>query len=222
MNGIHDLGGMDGFRVPVRDRGFALHEEWERLTWGVLLTSAGIPGLRSGPSRSFIENLPPERYLTMPYYARFLEARITSFLESGLVTQEELDNPDGPVARPNLPPGFQPPTPEQIVQFLRQEQSGQLNVEAPAAFAVGAEVVVKNDHPRGHTRVPRYVRGHRGAIVRDHGVHRFEDDVAPGTSVGPQHLYTVAFTGPELWGSRGHARDRMHVELWEIHLAPAA
>lgn len=220
MNGIHDLGGMDGFRVPARDQGFALHEEWERLTWGMLLATSGIPGLASGPSRKFIESLPPERYLTMPYYARFLEARTKSLLDSGLVTQEELDNPDGPVAKPSLPPGFTPVTPEQIVRFLRQEQSGQLNATAPAAFAAGDEVVVKNDHPAGHTRVPRYVRGHRGIILRDHGVHAFEDDVAPGTRVGPQHLYTVEFTGPELWGGRGHARDRLHVELWEIHLAP--
>jgi nitrile hydratase len=222
MNGIHDLGGMDGFRLLPRDQGFALHEEWERLTWGMLLATATTPGLRAGPSRSFIENLPPERYLAMPYYARFLESRTRAFLDSGLVTQEELDNPDGPVATPNLPPGFRPATPEQVVQFLRQEQSGQLNVEAPARFAAGDEVVVKNDHPAGHTRVPRYVRGHRGVILRDHGVHAFEDVVAPGTHVGPQHLYTVSFTAPELWGSRGHARDRVHVELWEIHLERAA
>lgn len=222
MNGIHDLGGMDGFGIPTRDQGFALHEEWERLTWGMLLATSATPGLPAGSSRRFIESLPPERYLAMPYYARFLEARTKGFLDRGLITQEELDNPDGPVAKPNLPPGFMPATPEQIVRFLRQEQSGQSSVTAPAAFSVGDTVVVKNDHPAGHTRVPRYVRGHRGVILRDHGVHAFEDDVAPGTRVGPQHLYTVTFTGPELWGSRGHARDRVHVELWEIHLARAA
>jgi nitrile hydratase beta subunit len=220
MNSIHDLGGMDGFRLPVRDQGFALHEEWERQVWGLLLASFGIPGLPPGPSRPVLESMPPEWYLTTPYYGRFLELRERALLASGLVTQEELDNPDGPVAMPNLP-GFAPATPEQIVQFLRQEQSGQVNVDTPSAFAPGDAVVVKNDHPAGHTRVPRYVRGRRGVIHRDHGVHQFEDAVAPGTQVGPQHLYTVTFTGQELWGSRGHARDRMHVELWEIHLARA-
>jgi len=220
MNSVHDLGGMDGFRVPVRDQGFALHEEWERLTWGMLLATFGTLGLPTG-NRRFIERLPPARYLTMPYYARFLESRTKSFLDLGLVTQQELDNPDGPLTMPNLP-GFTPRTPEQIVRLLLQEHSGQLNVAAQAAYAIGDEVVVKNNHPFGHTRVPRYVRGHRGVIQRDHGVHVFEDDIAPGTHVGPQHLYTVMFTGPELWGSRGHARDRLHVELWEIHLARAA
>jgi nitrile hydratase len=221
MNSIHDLGGMDGFALRERDQGFPLHEEWERQVWGMLLASAGIPGLPPGAGRSNIESIPPHRYLAMPYYARFLEARTKRFLESGLVTQEELDNPDGPVTMPNLP-GFVPTTPEQVVRFLRAEQTGQLNIDAPASFKVGDEVIVKNDHPAGHTRVPRYVRGRRGVIVRDHGVHQFEDDVAPGTDVGPQHLYTIMFTAPELWGSRGHARDRMHVELWEIHLARAA
>ena len=220
MNGVHDLGGMDGFALSARDQGFPLHEEWERTVWGMLLASIAVPGT-AGPGRRYIENLPPERYLSMPYYARFLETREQRFIESGLVTREELDNPDGPVAMPNLP-GFAPMTPQQIVAFLRQEQTGQLNVNAPASFAVGDEVIVKNDHPRGHTRVPRYVRGHQGVVVQDHGVHEFEDEVPPGTNVGPQHLYTVRFTGPELWGSRGHARDRMHVELWEIHLARAA
>lgn len=221
MNGIHDLGGMDGFALLERDQGFPLKEEWERLVWGMLLATAGIPGSSPGPGRAYIESIPPGRYLTMPYYARFLESRENRLIESGLVTREELDNPDGPVAMPTLP-GFEPVTPEQIVRFLRQEQSGQSNVDAPASFAVGDEVIVKNDHPRGHTRVPRYVRGRRGVIQRDHGVHRFEDAVAPGTEVGPQHLYTVMFTGPELWGSRAHAHDRMHVELWDIHLMRAA
>jgi nitrile hydratase len=221
MNGIHDLGGMDGFVLPVRDQGFPLEEEWERIVWGMLLASARIPGLPAGSSRPFIESIPPERYLTMPYYARFLEARTRALLEAGLVTQDELDNPDGPVAMPNLP-GYAPPTPAQIVQFLRQEQSGQLDVDAPAAFVPGDTVIVKNDHPAGHTRVPRYVRGRRGVILRDHGVHRFEDFMAPGTEVGPQHLYTVTFTGPDLWGTRGHPRDRVRVELWEIHLQRGA
>jgi nitrile hydratase len=217
MNGIHDLGGMDGFALRARDQGFALKEEWERLVWGMLLASAGIPGLPPGAGRRYIENIPPHHYLTLPYYARFLDSRERQLLDSGLVTPEELANPDGPVSMPNLP-GFVPATPAQMIQFLRQEQSGQLNVEASASFEVGDEVVVKNDHPAGHTRVPRYVRGHRGVITRDHGVHIFEDEVPPSTVVGPQHLYTIMFTGPELWGSRGHARDRMHVELWEIHL----
>src|SRR5690348_7731657 len=132
MNGVHDLGGMEGLPLPERDQGFPLHEEWERLTWGMLLTTLGVPGIPAG-NRRFIESLPPARYLTMPYYARFLESRTKSFLDTGLVKQQELDDPDGPITMPKLP-GFSPKTAEQIVQFLRAEHSGQANVAAPPAF----------------------------------------------------------------------------------------
>ena len=220
MNSIHDVGGMDGFPLLARDQGRVLKEEWERSVWGLLFASIGIPGVPLGAGRHFIERMPPDVYLRTPYYARFLMIREQQLLRSGLVTEEELRNPDGRVAIPNVE-SFVPMSPEQAVQFLSADRSAQLDSDARPAFVVGDAVVVRNDHPAGHTRVPRYVRGRRGVIQRDHGVHPFEDDVAPDTEVGPQHLYTVAFTAAELWGSRGHARDRMHVELWERHLASA-
>jgi hypothetical protein len=36
MQGIHDLGGMDGFTLSGRDQGRILAEEWERQVWGLL------------------------------------------------------------------------------------------------------------------------------------------------------------------------------------------
>lgn len=217
MNGIYDVGGMDGFTLPERDQGRVLKEEWERQVWGMVFASIGLPGVPLGASRDFIERLPPVVYLTMPYYARFMHARERALLDSGLVTEAELENPDGPISRPNLP-SFRPTTPEQVVQLLRRDASAQLDDAVPPAFKVGDSVVVRNDHPAGHTRVPRYVRGRHGTIQRSHGVHRFEDAVGP-VDVGPQHLYTVSFDAAELWGRRGHPRDRIHVELWEYHLA---
>ena len=75
-------------------------------------------------------------------------------------------------------------SPEQIVEILMSGPHGATSVDAPRAFDVGDAVVVKNDHPAGHTRVPRYVRGRRGVIHRDHGVYPFQDDVAPGQRSG--------------------------------------
>ena len=67
----------------------------------------------------------------------------------------------------------------------------------------------------------RKKRGHHGVVHRHHGVHRFQDHV-DGKDVGQQHLYTVMFTGPELWGSRAHPKDVIYAELWDYHLQPAA
>ena len=57
-----------------------------------------------------------------------------------------------------------------------------------------------NINPTGHTRLPRYVRGRRGTIERDHGAHVFPDSNAHFQGENPQYLYTVRFAARELWG----------------------
>jgi nitrile hydratase len=220
MNTIHDLGGMDGLTIPERDQGRILKEEWERQIWGLALAvwSKPIPGYRGG-TRADIERIPPELYLSMPYYAKWLWAEEVSVLRSGLVTRDELENPDGVTSMPDSG-NFAPATPADVTAFLASDNSYELAAEVSPLFAVGDDVIVKNEHPKGHTRMPRYLRGHHGVVHRHHGVHGFQDDVPD--DVGQQHLYTVMFTGPELWGSRAHPNDRICAELWDYHLQPAA
>jgi nitrile hydratase len=220
MNSIHDYGGMDGFTLPARDQGPILKEEWERELWGLVISvwSKAIPGYHGG-SRYDLEQIPPELYIDMPYYAKWLYGEEKSLLRSGLATAEELKNPDGPMSMPDFS-GFVPARSADVIAFLTGDDSNELPAEVPPRFSVGDEVIVKNNHPAGHTRVPRYTRGHRGVIQNHHGVHRFQDHVAEDP--GQQHLYTVMFTGPELWGSRGNAKDRIGADLWEIHLEPAS
>ena len=215
MQGIHDLGGMAGFTLPDRDQGPALREEWEREIWG-LLFSLAIPGVSTG-GRIAIENIPPALYLNMPYYAKWLYIQERALIASGIVTTDELANSDGPLTIPVIP-DFRPPTPEEAVGFLAQDASALLDLDVSALFSVGDQVRVRDDYPYGHTRVPGYVRGRQGEIVQDHGVYAFQDALPPGNEPRPQHVYTVRFTGPELWGQRGHARDRVHVDLWDSHL----
>lgn len=221
MNTIHDLGGMDGFTLPGRDHGRILKEEWERQIWGAVF-SITAPGYRGG-TRADIERIAPEFYLNMPYYAKWLQAEEVALIRHGLVTQEELDNPDGALSIPDFP-NHRPVSPEEILARLQSDDSYERDAEVPPLFSVGEEVRVRNEHPAYHTRVPRYVRGHKGVIHRHHGVHEFLDEVAAddgsGTEVGQQHLYTVRFTGPELWGSRAHPKDVIYAELWDYHLQP--
>jgi nitrile hydratase beta subunit len=219
MNGIHDLGGMDGFTLPERDQDFPLREQWERQVVGAGFVLR-VPGVAGGLRRR-LERMPPHLYLTYPYYAKWLYAREEMLIESGLVTREELDNPDGPVARPDLPPDFRPATAAEVVGALSSDTSELLDADVAPRYAAGAAVRARNEHPRGHTRMPRYVRGRRGTIAKLHGPHRFEDELPEGVDIGPQHLYTVAFDARELWGARGHPKDTIHVELWELHLEPA-
>jgi nitrile hydratase len=73
-------------------------------------------------------------------------------------------------------------------------------------------------HPPGHTRLPRYVRGKDGIVVRDRGVFLFPDTNAHFLGEKPQHLYSVRFSSRELWGDRASPRDFVHLDMWDDYL----
>jgi nitrile hydratase len=81
-------------------------------------------------------------------------------------------------------------------------------------------VLARNINPVGHTRLPRYLRGKRGTVTRDHGVFNLQDTDAEGYSLGefPQHVYTVRFDASEVWGPDGGKRDVIFADLWESYL----
>ncbi len=76
-------------------------------------------------------------------------------------------------------------------------------------------------HPRGHTRLPLYLRGHVGEITELHGTHVFPDSNAHGAGENPQPLYTVRFSAREVWGTARHPGDTVSADLWEPYLEPA-
>jgi nitrile hydratase len=81
-------------------------------------------------------------------------------------------------------------------------------------------VRARNLNPTGHTRLPRYVRGHAGVVTRRHGAHVFPDANAHGGGEQPQPLYQVRFAAADLWGEAGQ-NSVVHLDLWESYLEPA-
>jgi nitrile hydratase len=82
-------------------------------------------------------------------------------------------------------------------------------------------VRARNIHPRTHTRLPRYVRGHVGVIERVHGCHVFPDAVVASGVEDPQWLYTVTFEGSTLWGPDSEPGLRISVDAFEPYLDAA-
>ncbi len=70
----------------------------------------------------------------------------------------------------------------------------------------------------GHTRLPAYARGRRGTVVSLHGGWVYPDTNAHGRGENPQHLYTVAFDGAELWGVDSEPGVVVHLDLFEPYL----
>ena len=85
-------------------------------------------------------------------------------------------------------------------------------------MAAGDTVRARCLHPAGHIRLPRYVRGRRGVIVKDCGNHHLPDRRADSGELELQRLYTVAFTARELWNA--DTPDTVRLDLWESYLEP--
>ena len=165
-----------------------------------------------------LERIPPAEYLQMPYYERFIRLLVDRLIAAKLLTQAELDSGR---AAPGSPRSTPPITPAMIAeQATRRRSLRREDLRIPPGFTVGQGVRARNLNPVGHTRLPRYLRGHRGTIVADHGVFNFQDTDADGYALPdrPQHVYTVSFTARELWGDTANARDTVHAELWEDYL----
>ncbi len=73
----------------------------------------------------------------------------------------------------------------------------------------------------GHTRQPAYVTGKPGVVVAHLGATVFPDAHAVGRRARPQHLYTVAFDGGDLWGNTAEPNTEVRVDLYEPYLEAA-
>jgi nitrile hydratase len=204
MDGVHDLGGMQGFGpVEVEPDEPVFHADWERRAFRLTIAAMAAGHLR-GRFRHAIERMEPAWYLASPYYEHWLTATATGLVEGGLVSRAELDERLGapyPVAGPIRAPRLASPGPS----------------STRPRFAAGDRVRVREWHPLGHTRAPRYVQGKRGTVVRFDGVYAVPDVEYHCDELRSEPTYSVRFEAAELWGQPG---DPVHVDLWESYLEP--
>jgi nitrile hydratase len=217
MNGVHDMGGMHGFG-PVIDEpeGTPFHEAWEGRVHALTLASPTRDNIDAG--RHQRELIPPAEYLAMTYYEKWFRSLSERLVNSGLVTADELAEGRAAPGSPRGEPRLQRPAVETV---LMRPASYVREPAAPPLFAAGDRVRSRCLNPTGHTRLPRYVRGHVGEVVRWHGAHVFPDANAHGRGEDPHHLYTVRFDARELWGEAANPRDSVSLDLWEPYLERA-
>jgi nitrile hydratase len=208
MNGVHDMGGMHGLGPIDPDPDEPLfHAPWEARVLALTIAMGAWGRWNIDASRHARERIPGPDYLAMTYYEKWLAGLITVATETGLMP--------GPEAATVAPPL----TAEKVPAALARGGPTLRETDAPARFEVGDRVRARNLNPPGHTRLPRYARGHVGVIERRHGPHVLPDANAHFRGECPEHLYGVRFSGAELWGEG--ARDSVHIDLWESYLEPA-
>ena len=219
MNGVHDMGGMHGMgAVEAELNEPVFHERWEGRTFALNMAAGAWRKWNIDVGRHQIELIPPADYLRMSYYEKWVERLIELLVKSGLVTREEIAAGRPAEGSVKAAP---PLTVEKVGSLLRPGAGAKRDVPITPRFAAGQRVRARNVHPAGHTRLPRYARGHAGTIDRDHGVYVFPDTNAHFAGENPQHVYSVRFAARELWGEQASARDVVYIDLWDDYLEPA-
>ncbi|MBL8707914.1 MAG: nitrile hydratase subunit beta [Rhodospirillaceae bacterium] len=212
MNGIHDMGGMDGFGAVVPEAGEPVfHAEWEKRMFAIAAAVPFALPFADDHLRREIERIPPVVYLGSSYYELWYHAIMA------LLAERNAFSPAGPQ-------GANPPLQADAVDaaILAGATTRMAAPHAVARFQPGDAVVTRNINPHDHTRLPRYARGRHGAILRNHGTFSFADSNARGDGPSPQHLYAVRFTAQELWGPDASRRDDLVLDLWDAYLEPAS
>jgi Nitrile hydratase beta subunit len=106
----------------------------------------------------------------------------------------------------------------EAVELLRSGLICQAESCSNALFKVGDRVRAKVIHPLTYTRLPQYVRGKLGTILKDRGVYVFPDTVGQRLTTKPQHVYSVRFAAQELWGADVSENDCLFLDLFDDHL----
>ena len=219
MDGVHDMGGMDGFGPVMPERNEPVfHDPWEGRMLAMSRAMGSAAGWTIDMQRYSRERVTPHLYLEATYYQRWCLAFRGLLLERGLVDADEIAA--GHALRPGKPLERGPFRLADVPKVMSR-----VNFERPAAaparYKVGDRVRAKNIHPRTHTRLPRYARGHVGTVERIEGCHVFPDTAARGEGERPEWLYTVVFDGRDLWGADADPTVKVSIEAFEPYLDPA-
>lgn len=218
MNGVHDMGGMDGFGpVEVEPNEPVFHHDWEGRVMAMVRAMGANGGLNIDSQRFARESLLPAVYLASSYYKKWFLA-----IENQLINRNMLDADEiaaGHSLRQSQPLKRGKFTLNDIPRISARGSFAR-PAQAPSIFKPGDKVRARNINPVTHTRLPRYVRGHSGIVERINGCHVFPDSSAHDQGDNPQWLYTVVFDSRELWGDGADPTLKVSIEAFEPYLEP--
>ena len=201
MDGIHDMGGRQGFgRVRYALKAQTFHEPWEKRVNALYSLAVKLGIFNMDEYRHAIERMEPRHYLSASYYERSLTSLATLCVEKGIVTREELERRaqgQYPLAMPSAP--------------------GRGNVESRPTLKPGEKVRVRDDHVPGHVRMPGYIRGKTGVVVGVSPKYPFPDAHAHGIHAEDEPTYDVRFKAEELWPNDADPAY-VHVGVFQSYL----
>jgi len=215
MDGVHDLGGKEGFGpIDVNEPEVPFHHPWEGRMWAIENLTAA-PDWTIDWWRHVRELIEPVDYLTRRYFDQWMQTQTAALIDSGILTLEEVIS--GGVVSARTMTGSPMQHHDVIAMVASRAKDYSHQIDVPPMFTEGEEVRARLMGATGHTRLPAYVRGRVGAIHAHHGAHVFPDASARGEE-RPEHLYSVAFRADALWPEASGRAEKVFLDLWESYL----
>ena len=201
MDGMHDLGGKQGFgRIRYALNAQVFHEPWEKRVNALYGLAVKLGIFYMDEYRHAIERMEPRHYLSASYYERSLTSLATLCIEKGIVTLVELEkraNGTFPLSMPSAP--------------------GRSNISGRERFQAGDRVRVRSDYVPGHMRMPGYIRGKTGVGVSESPAYPFPDAHAHGVKAEDEPTFDVRFRSEDLWPNSTDAA-LVHVAVFQSYL----
>jgi nitrile hydratase beta subunit len=212
MDTVHDLGGTQGFGpIPnvSEDDSALFTEDWKARVWALAMMTMGKlstdqTGWTLDWYRHVLERLPPDLYLRLDYFEKWILAMMATSIDEGVAD---------------------------VGEFAAGRSSGQrfayttASPVKPAAdtkqrFNPGDTVVCRRDVGTMHTRLVGYVRGRAGVIESVIGFQALPDDAAKGI-LRKEQTYVVRFSMADLWPEASDSHDNLLIDMWDSYLEPA-
>lgn len=215
MDGIHDLGGKEGYGpLALADEEAVFATEWEARIFGLYYAVNQPDDWNGDWFRHCRELIAPADYLTRPYYDQWLQTLAAMLIRSGAVTLDEVTSgvSSGSVAKS---PRLQSPGDVQKLKCISTRFDREISDEP--RYAVGDSVTTTLRATSGHTRLPQYIRGQNGVIRKHHDAHVLPDRNALGEQLA-EPLYQVEFASQHLWPETALPGDAIRLDLWESYL----
>ena len=210
MDGIHDLGGTQGFgRIDVASDEPTFHQPWQRTTFALMMaTQIVMRSHNTDEYRHAIERMHPAHYLLADYYERVLTGTVSLLVEKGHLSQAELEQRAGGVF--------------ELAGPVAEQPMAELAPQVTPRFSVGDRVRVLTISPAGHIRAPKFCRGHQGTVIHRAPRFRFPDTSAHDGERRKEHTYHVEFASTDLWSDERVTNDSVIVDLWDSYLEAAS
>ena len=203
MDGMHDLGGKQGFgRVRFVSNAPVFHADWEVRANAMYPMAVALGLINMDEYRYAIERMEPRQYVAATYYERSLTSVASLLVEKGWVTEADLALKAGcpfPLAKPGV--------------------AGRSNRPGAVDYRVGDRVKVRDDLVSGHVRLPAYLRGKLGEVVGCSPSYPFPDGHAHGVPSETEPTFDVRFRTQDLWPESTDAAY-VHAALFRSYLEP--